>query len=174
MDSKYGKKFKQMNDVLKIEDIKVDVKYTFNFNPNDDFQYWHATDRIDKLHKMAQYWLDDIDAIIEMQMEVSPLGRLHFHGTIKWGLVANAPLSAPASQSGPSALLSFYLFTLPKLVTKGTLKIGNITDEAIWDTYCHKQKALSLPSLKTTDSHTKRLNKLSKPFTIKYKPIDEF
>lgn len=173
MDSKNGK-YKKQNDVLSIEDIMSGIKYTFNFNPNDDFQYWHDNERVDKLLKMAQYWLDDIDAIIEMNMEVSPLGRLHFHGTIKWGLAPNGADGLPTVAHAPTALLSFYLHTLPRLMKKGTLKIGIIQDAAIWETYCTKQKSLSLPSLKTSDSHAKRINKLQKPFTVKYKTIDEY
>lgn len=111
------------------EDIDIELPYTFTFNPCDGRQYYYDADRVETF---MEYWrtlfdsmFDDIE--IDVHLEVSKLGRLHFHGIIKF-----------------KNLLNFYLKDIIKLKNEGTLEIDTIEDGEVWEEYCTKQKLLNI------------------------------
>lgn len=109
---------------IKLELIKLNTNYSFSFNPkpllcgDDSEKYIKKT--LLNLHELLRK-MDYCN--ITLFLESSPLGRLHFHGTIAIRKVAQ-----------------FALHDMPRLIEAGTFEIDNIENENIWNDYCAKQK----------------------------------
>lgn len=111
------------------EQVVENGVYSFNYNPitqpNMDavggFTRWLAGMRrvFNSCHEVEIWALP----------EVSPKGRAHFHGTIKF----------------IGSTLNFYLIDIHKLMGFGSLKIATIADIDVWENYCYKQTALMRP-----------------------------
>lgn len=121
--------------------IKLDVKYTFTINPNDDFQYWkeNEKERIRMSIKHANYVLSKMScARCWLKMDISRVGRIHWHGTIEFKTFKN--------------LRRFLLEHIHDLTLKHTIEIDTITDEKTWNDYCNKLNHLVDYEVKTETS----------------------
>jgi len=132
--------------MLSPELIEINTVYTITLNPSDDFQYWTNESyqaRIKALSAYVElYLLKQIPAVVDIYMESSRTGRLHFHGTIKF--------------LKSDHILEFYLMTLHKLVGKFQIEIDTIKDIKIWTTYCRKSSHLIDVNIKTNSHNLKR------------------
>lgn len=112
----------QRHKSLKMEDIIPKVYYSMSLNPEE--QYPKTVDRYSKVKEDIKLIFNEIQTIDYIfNMEVSPTGRLHFHGIICF-------------HGNP---LYFYLYFLPKLNLKYSYEIDTINDSHKWITYCNKQ-----------------------------------
>lgn len=114
---------------LKYECVTNNDTYTISLNPEDSYQFWNSDDRMEvfTLHHAA--YLKKLTLVnrtnvftTDIYLEISPTGRLHYHGTIK---ILNKKL--------------FYLHTLHKLQSYYVYEIDTIADSDTWFAYCTKQ-----------------------------------
>lgn len=118
-------KYSPKNESVKFEDFKPNKTFAFNINPCDRLQHWGDRERILKVYNWMKRQLGDIPYIAyNLYMELSPTGRLHFHGYIR--------------TSNPKKFISddFY-----RLIDNCTIIIKEITDFEWWENYCIKQCA---------------------------------
>lgn len=134
--------------IMAPEDIEPLREYTFTLNPDDDHQYWAYPDRIDMVKEWGIHVIDKLSAQISLYIEISRLGRLHFHGTIKW--------------NGSKQVLAFYCNELHDVLKHGQIEIGNIDSLSEWSEYCQKSKHIISLEIHTTDAHIKRLKNVEK------------
>lgn len=120
--------FKRQKDfALSPENIVVGVKYATTWNPCDKRQYFDDVKRIDKLKAYTETVLLEIPNVkIELDMEVSKKGRLHWHGTIMFTTV--------------QSIKHFYVIQIHNLHELWNIDIDTISNEEGWHTYCTKQK----------------------------------
>lgn len=118
------------------EEIERDCDYAISYNPDDSHQHWHKDSRVTLCEEFMRNLLWTINkwALVDVQMEVSKQGRLHFHGTIK-----------------VQDVRGFFVFAIRRLQDNGTYCIKTIDDQKAWQEYCTKQSNLfgkaSLPRL---------------------------
>lgn len=144
--------------ILSPDKVELNIKYTFTVNPNDDFQYWGDQDRIKKATKHMQFICNRyINYDIELYMDISRTGRLHWHGTISF--------------KTNTQILDFYVEIIHELLTKHQIDMDTIKDPLIWTTYCLKMFNLLRVSIDNTKNREKKLGKQVLPFQ---KPFDEF
>jgi len=119
-------------EIIGIEKLTLCEWHTFNLNPDDSRQYWDnnsVLNRIDSMESYVEkYLIPELKkyAMVEMYMEVSPKGRLHFHGVIMF--------------TTNTYLRLFYLDYIHNILTKFTMTMGKITDKQIWYDYITKQQ----------------------------------
>lgn len=127
MTEKYGTRVAFRSSSLKLEDVDCSLWYAITINPSDAHQYWASSDR----QKMYVNWAQQtfyrllLNTDYEMYLEISPLGRLHWHGKIRF--------------CNTERLIKFYMHDIHKLNNLSTFELDSISDEKIWDTYCRKQ-----------------------------------
>jgi len=139
---------------LSPEEMVTNRKYTFTFNPSNDGQYFNAENRIDLVKKQMETLLVRLSAEITVRMEVSKMGRLHWHGTIKFPYDKN--------------IADFFILQIHMLQSKGTYEIDNIAKPSDWQEYCNKQTLIQPPViLKTPDAWIKRLKKIDTKPTVR-------
>lgn len=152
------------------EDMKIEIAYAITINPSDDFQYFKYDDD-ERLEEFIGYWSARIQVMrcdLSLHTEVSKMGRLHFHGIIKFPTIG--------------CIRNFYLTDIRKLSLQSMVQITAITDRVKWDEYCTKSKFLIDRPIKTTDANIKRLAIMTVAAKkvkginpcAKYKRIDEF
>nr|UOF78872.1 rep protein [Cressdnaviricota sp.]UOF83105.1 rep protein [Cressdnaviricota sp.] len=142
--------------ILSPESITVNTSYTFTLNPCDDLQYFDQIDRIKSLEGYAiNYILPVVPAIVDIYMEVSRAGRLHFHGTINFPTIAH--------------IKDFYVNVIHKLSKKFQIEIDTICDPDKWREYCTKSSHLINVHLVTNKNLLKKLNK---QVVVNYIPIN--
>lgn len=138
----YNSRFKS----IKAELIKTDTEYAFTINPEKQFE----TYGFNYYQEFMKYMIGKLGKLNNCKMklfpEVSPIGRLHLHGTI---IILN--------------VLSFYLTDIHLLQEIGAFEIDTISDVKIWETYITKQqllfkehfqiKTLELPTCIITKPH---------------------
>lgn len=118
---------KSFGFIMSIEDIELEEPYTFTVNPSDKYQFWDTEDRVvSATGYMNTFFLKQIGkfSFIELQMEISPKGRIHYHGQIMF--------------YSYSQVKSFYLETIPFLLKSYEIEIGLIDDISDWKIYCEK------------------------------------
>lgn len=133
-------------NIVSPEEIEVNKLYAITMAPNDDLQYWTDEERVSKLeHYMINYILKDAPAVIDITMEVSRTGRLHYHGTIMFPIRRN--------------IHNFYINTIHKWLNKFIIEIDTIKDLTVWLTYCGKCKDVMMEDVKihSTKALMKRL-----------------
>ena len=115
---------------IKYEDMKNDHTYSITLNPENAYQFWDLPDRIETFKKhhinnlKKSSLKDRINIfVLDIRLEFSPAGRLHFHGYIK---ILNK--------------LKFYEYTLNKLTEQYQYEIDTIADHEVWETYINKQE----------------------------------
>lgn len=112
----------------RVEDIKLSQLYAISINPQEE---WSSNQQITAWTRKVYTSLRSIVRGVELELfvESSPTGRLHFHGTI---LIIDVVL---------------YLRFLKELMTQATFAIKEIKDTyaededdyVTWDKYCIKQ-----------------------------------
>lgn len=106
-----------------MEHAKVNVEYAFSFNPESQ-PVSYASDRLQKWWiEMAKLFGSFKGSTVNLSVEISKLGRLHFHGTIKI-----------------STLWKFYYYDVPKLMKDGAFEIDTIGKYDEWMAYVNKNK----------------------------------
>ncbi|AXH73544.1 MAG: putative replicase [Cressdnaviricota sp.] len=129
--------FKPLHTIPSPEEIHLKTKYTFNFNPSDEYQYFGKEDRLKMFTNWSNtYVFNTFCAKLEVYLEISRLGRLHYHGTIEFDNVLD--------------IREFFIDKLHSITLKGTLEIDTITDLNIWMTYCTKSKHVISYSYKSS------------------------
>lgn len=114
---------RERNVVPKYEEIEPDNAYAFTFGPSDQLQFWSEEDRFEKFKtKMRNFLLPYTSFTYQYTIEISPHGRLHTHGVIKF-----------------KNKMDFYLYSVSKLETYGTVCIKQLTPDDKWAEYCTKQ-----------------------------------
>lgn len=112
--------------IIAMEEVSLGTTYSLTIAPCDDYQYWNANDRMDKFRSWLRLRLRKLSADIEAHLELSPRGRLHMHGTIRF-----------TSRRG---VYNFYLNDIYSLLKTSQVEIDTIKDPKIWYDYCNKQK----------------------------------
>lgn len=106
-----------------MEHCKKDIDYAFSFNPESQ-PVSYASDRLQKWWiEMAKLFGSFKGSTVKLQVEISKLGRLHFHGTLKI-----------------STLWKFYYYDVPKLMKDGAFEIDTISKVDEWTAYVNKNK----------------------------------
>lgn len=121
-------KFKPKNSILKLEDINTGIEYSLTINPNDKLQgFSPLLMREIKLHDILNKITNLIPLKYSVQLypEISPKGRLHFHGRIMF--------------SKQRHILQFYLSVIPDILNHATMEMDTIKEPEVWSKYCSKQ-----------------------------------
>lgn len=106
-----------------MEHMKTDTDYAFSYNPESQ-PVSYASDRLQKWWiEMAKLFGSFKGCTVNIKVEISKLGRLHFHGTIKI-----------------STLWKFYYYDVPKLMKDGAFEIDTIGKHDEWMAYVDKNK----------------------------------
>lgn len=106
-----------------MEHMKTNIKYAFSYNPESQ-PCSYASDRIQKWYtEMIKLFGSLKGSFIDLSVEISKLGRLHFHGTIE-----------------VSTLWKFYYYDVPKLMKDGSFEIDTISKYDEWIAYVDKNK----------------------------------
>ena len=113
---------KPMNTLLKFEEVTEGVEYALSLNPSE--QHYKKPDRaIHVISDLLKLFRPDKSCGGYVYVEISPHGRIHFHGHIhilnRW---------------------EFYLNLVPKIEDRYTINITRVTDEKVWDEYIQKQQ----------------------------------
>lgn len=127
--------WKAKHSVPKMEDIVLKKEYAITYNPQcqHDDRKKILPDRLNRCIQELNSLLRECDSwvILRLYPELSPLGRVHFHGTLIFKDIVNS-----------------YMYVIRKLTQNGTLCIKPI-QEALpeskyknWHDYCTKQKSL--------------------------------
>lgn len=154
------------NPMISPEEIVLNTKYSITINPEDSYQFWSEPMKGERIKKstnhMRHIMRQNPNYHLDLQMETSSLGRLHWHGTILF--------------KDDNNLLEFFLTFIHDFLTKHVIEIDIITDKEIskkyknWEAYCTKQKRFNFPRLETSEvCKTKMVN----PNRI-YKDITEY
>lgn len=113
------------------EKVRVKRNYTFTLNPNDARQHFDKEDRQELvIHDMAR-WMANRSTYLDIMvyLEVSLLGRLHWHGVISF--------------EDNEAIRRFYVNDVHALINSNIIEIDTMEDEEYWlETYCTKQEHL--------------------------------
>lgn len=125
-------KFKRKHTSIKPEDLILNKEYAFSYNPKEQLgitciKYTHHKRFINTYHD----WVNNMHKLFKklqgcnicVVLEVSQLGRLHFHGYIR---VKNKFL--------------FYVKDIPYLMSLGTIAIVPINEPDEWKKYLCKQE----------------------------------
>lgn len=124
--------------IISPEEIILKTKYSFTLNPNDKRQYFEVTNRIHKLTEFIEQELLEIPNVdVDVYMEVSRTGRLHFHGTIAF--------------STKESIVHFYVNKMNDWLSFCNMEIAPLKDPDIWLTYCTKSKSLIDVHITTKD-----------------------
>jgi len=106
-----------------MEHAKKDLTYSFSYNPESQ-PVSYASDRIQKWWlEMAKLFGTLKGSTVELSVEISKLGRLHFHGTILF-----------------TTLWKFYYYDVPRLMKDGSFEIDTIGKHDEWMAYVNKNK----------------------------------
>lgn len=151
------------------EEVLLDVPYTFTFNPSNAYQRWNHEDRL----KLMQNWMilvfSVIPAKIKGKIEISRMGRIHFHGTITF------PSTTP--HTGCSAyenVSNFYVDHVGNLTDKGAVEIDTIADPKVWDEYCCKSQHICNLEVNTNPLNVNRIKQSAKISIKQKKLVDDY
>lgn len=122
--NKRFKENKPANIMLKPEEVVLGTEYAFTLNPV-------AQPQIGKLNSFKE-WYDLFEHVFRdcciaseyrLYIEISPMGRFHFHGKIK---IIN--------------IMNFYIYDVKTLTNDSTCVIKVMEDPDEWETYYLKQQ----------------------------------
>lgn len=123
--------FRKKHDAMKIEDIETGQLYAFTLNPNDSIgKNELLTAYCTKHQKALRDILDEVR--LSIYPEISPTGRVHFHGTIQ----INNLYSWARSVGG---LLHLYTFCMKPISDDESVKEKGAYKS--WFEYCIKQQS---------------------------------
>ena len=126
------------------EEVKVGIDYAITINPSDDYQYFKSEDRLKEFTEFWQIYIQTLQCQIKLNLEVSKLGRLHWHGHIKFHTQKNINM--------------FYINNVHALSLRSMHLIKPITEPEEWNTYISKSKHMFDVKIETTDANIKRLS----------------
>jgi len=131
---------------LCIEDIDLVLWYAISINPDDSHQYMTEKEYTKRLKLFVDNQKIILNRILqplkyELYLEVSPVGRLHWHGYIKYNNI--------------ETLKRFYLTQVIKLKHISTFEIDTMNGK--WDAYVVKQYKIWDTKITSED----RINKLA-------------
>lgn len=130
---------------LSPECIKVNTFYAYTIAPNDQYEYWNAKSTEERLESFKIYWqvyIQILTAEIVCITEISSLGRLHFHGKIRFKTQKN--------------INDYFINNVYQLHQHCRTMICEIKDEG-WDLYLAKGNHMIDLQIQTTDANIKRL-----------------
>jgi len=106
-----------------MEHMKTNVDYAFSYNPESQ-PCSYASDKLQKWWiEMAKTFGNLKGCTVNLKVEISKLGRLHFHGTIK-----------------VSTLWKFYYYDIPYIMKDSSFEIDTINKYDEWMAYVDKNK----------------------------------
>lgn len=112
-------------NILSPEVMEPDKEYSTTWNPCDSYQFFGKSDRIEKCTEMVEKLIFDFpNTHLNLHMEVSRNGRLHFHGTISF--------------TSQDAINDFYIHRIHSLQQLFNIDIDNLIDKEKWTIYCTK------------------------------------
>lgn len=118
--------FKKRNELIPFEEFEVGKYYAITLNPCDKYQHVTSGNRIGTaLQELFTKIIVHLDLYYELWMEVSPKGRIHYHGYCK------------AEKENKKIL--FYICGLPRLLTVSTVVLKELSDDFSWKRYVTKQ-----------------------------------
>lgn len=115
-------------NLLKFENMQTNTLYAITINPNDDYQCWNNIDRIKDFISKTKSTILNINkdtAYLELYLELSPTGRLHYHGYLKL-----------------HEKINFYTNMIHKLQHIAHVDIDTLDDSGKWEEYVLKQREL--------------------------------
>lgn len=130
---------------LSPECIKIDTFYAYTIAPADNHQYWNAKSSEERLESFGTYWqayIQVLTAEITCITEITALGRLHFHGTVRFKTQKN--------------INDYFVNNVYQLHQHCRTMIVLIKDEG-WDAYLSKGSHMIKLKIQTTDANIKRL-----------------
>lgn len=145
---------------LKPEETSLGIKYSFTFNPSDDYLPLPSESMN---HAKMVHWFDTIKGVFEglkgcgitVYLEWSQRGRLHFHGVL---VITNKH--------------KFYLHDINYLMGHGNIELDTIADPAIWDLYCRKnQESVYDYYAELNIMHLTNLYPISYPYNLHYHEV---
>lgn len=150
-----------------------ELVFTFTLNPDDHFQFFteDQTTRIEKACNHMKYIIRQMpNTLIDVWMDVSRTGRIHWHGTICF--------------SSEKELKLWFMERVYTLHKQHQIEMDTIADMDKWMTYCKKVKRLWDVNLKTSEIvkdkaslKKAQTSKMFKPiesyYDIKYDPYDD-
>lgn len=124
--------------IISPEEIVCDTKYSFTINPNDKRQYFDCIDRVIKLREFLEQQILEIPNVhINVYMECSRNGRLHFHGTIMFTTF--------------DSIKHYYINKMHDWSNWCNMEIAPLTDPDKWQEYCVKSKKIIHEHITTKD-----------------------
>lgn len=119
-------KFRSRNTVPKFEDVDENSVFAITIAPDDDWQYFKKPDRLklfkDKFRTFLTFIIKQC-AQLELYVEISSNGRLHYHGVIHI-----------------RDKMEFYLYAVPALEEQATICLKAASEMREWYKYCTKQR----------------------------------
>lgn len=118
------RKYKPRNDNIDMENIELNKWYSITINPEKQFEkdgYLRYTSVLKHVQRVLNEYTSNIEYYLKM--EVSKLGRVHFHGWVKYR----------------KDISMIYICLIPKLISIATISIDYIDDPDIWHDYVTKQ-----------------------------------
>lgn len=141
------------NEVMKMELCEPGKEYALTLAPSDDKQFWGecklSLNGLSRVRMFYEQQKVSVYTILKrydykLDLECSPLGRLHWHGTIKF--------------KNDDKIIDFYVNTVPNLIKGYTICVKPIKKQDGWDTYCKKQNRFFA---KYSISSADKINKLA-------------
>lgn len=111
---------KLKNELPRLETMVKGKMWALNVHP--EAQYWDEVDRLDKFVRLMKKLLNSMYIEYQVNVEISPYGRLHVHGYV-W-------IHDP---------FKFYLHDVHRLLERATVVIKPIDNFDTWDDYATKQ-----------------------------------
>lgn len=110
-------------------ELKENVDFALTISPSDRMQYFDNSNRLQVSYiTMLKTYKDLLKMYTnnyKLFLEVSPKGRIHYHGTINI-----------------KDLIGFLLYVIPQLEKTCNICIKNIDNDDEWKNYCLKQQEL--------------------------------
>lgn len=131
--------FQKKQNILSPELVVPKTDYAYTICPNDDFQHWNGEDRVKTFKRYAvNFILKSCPAKLDLWMEISRTGRLHWHGRINFPSYEHIRL--------------FYIDYIHKFLKDNMVELDTIEDELKWSTYCSKGKNIINENIKSNDN----------------------
>ncbi len=128
---------KPKHECIKPEDLVINTSYAFTLNMRDQLpmntvQYHYFNKFIGTYHTYINGVYKSLNelkgSVLDTRLEVSQLGRIHLHGTIR-----------------VHSKFNFYVRDVRLLTNIGTLSIKELKEPEVWTEYCQKQAHIFLP-----------------------------
>lgn len=113
------------------EDVTPITDYAITLNPSDAHQCFETTKTANRIQTFHTNMFGLVGGILcnyyySLRLEVSPRGRLHYHGIISF--------------RSKEEILDFFIYSVHLLQKHFMYEIDTIEDRQVWDEYCTKQE----------------------------------